>query len=599
MIEPFRARKRTHTCGDLRPENAGMKARLLGWAHRTRDHGGVLFMDLRDRYGITQVVFRPEHLGDEAMERARSIGNEYVVMVEGKVLNRPRGSENEDLPTGGVEVEAEGLAILNASKTPPFPLDETATASEDLRLRYRYLDLRREALQSSLIFRHRMTRSVREYLSDQAFLEIETPMLVRPTPEGARDYVVPSRLHPGKFYALPQSPQLYKQILMVSGFDRYFQIARCLRDEDLRADRQPEFTQIDLEMSFVTEDDVFEIVEGMLASVFKRDLKRDLRVPFPRLTYRESMERYGSDKPDLRVPFEIKDVTDAAGQSEFEKFKEAKAGAPGLMTGALAVPPLTPPASRREIELWEAAGKTQGLAGLAWARVKGGALEGGVAKQFGPEATAALLEATGAREDSLLLLASGPRATVQKGLGHVRVQVGQGRFNLDPNDFRFVWVHQFPLFEYLEDRKQWAPAHHIFTMPLDEHLAHLTTDPGKVHAQLYDLAANGQELASGSIRIHRKDIQEKVMGVIGMSLEEARTKFGFLLEAFEYGAPPHGGIALGLDRLVVLFHGGDSIRDSIAFPKTARATSLMDDAPGPIDEADLHELHLSVTRKKD
>ncbi|MGH7681422.1 MAG: aspartate--tRNA ligase, partial [Candidatus Eiseniibacteriota bacterium] len=301
MIEPLRGRKRTHRCGDLRPEHAGMKARLLGWAHRTRDHGGVLFLDLRDRYGITQVVFRPEQLDGEMMERARSIGSEFVVLVEGKVLKRPKGSENTGIPTGGIEVEGESLAILNTSRTPPFPLDETATASEDLRLRYRYLDLRREPLQKSIAFRHAMVRSVREYLSDHDFLEIETPMLVRPTPEGARDYVVPSRVHPGKFYALPQSPQLYKQILMVSGFDRYFQIARCLRDEDLRADRQPEFTQIDLEMTFVTEDDVFEVVEGVLASVFRRDLHRDLKVPFPRLTYRNSMERFGTDKPDFRI----------------------------------------------------------------------------------------------------------------------------------------------------------------------------------------------------------------------------------------------------------------------------------------------------------
>jgi aspartyl-tRNA synthetase len=598
MIEPLRGRKRTHTCGDLRPEQAGMRARLLGWAHRMRDHGGVLFLDLRDRYGLTQVVFRPEHLGDEAMERARSIGSEFVVLVEGKVLNRPRGSENKELATGGIELEAEGLAILNTSRTPPFPLDETATASEDLRLRYRYLDLRRESLQGSIIFRHRMTRSVREYLSDEGFLEIETPMLVRPTPEGARDYVVPSRLHPGKFYALPQSPQLYKQILMVSGFDRYFQIARCLRDEDLRADRQPEFTQIDLEMSFVTEDDVFEVVEGMLASVFRRDLGREIKVPFPRLTYREAMERFGSDKPDLRIPFEIRDVTEAAGAGTFEKFKEARAGSPATMTGALAVPGQAG-ASRREIEGWEAVAKAAGVAGLAWARVRGGALDGGIAKHVPGEAAGALIVAAGASEESLLLLASGPRAAVRKALGQVRLQVGQAKFALDPQDFRFVWVHQFPLFEWLEERKQWAPAHHIFTMPLDEHLAHLTSDPGRVHAQLYDLAANGQELASGSIRIHRKDIQEKVMEVIGMSAEEARSKFGFLLEAFEYGAPPHGGIALGLDRLVVLFHGGDSIREAIAFPKTARATSLMDDAPGPIDEADLRELHLNVTRKRD
>ncbi len=570
-----------------------MKARLMGWAQKTRDHGGVLFLDLRDRYGVTQVVFRPEQLDNEMMERARSIGSEYVVLVEGKVLKRPKGSENSELPTGGVELEADSLSILNASRTPPFPLDETVTASEDLRLRYRYLDLRRQPLQSAIAFRHAMTRSVREYLSDHDFLEIETPMLVRPTPEGARDYVVPARLHPGKFYALPQSPQLYKQILMVSGFDRYFQIARCLRDEDLRADRQPEFTQIDLEMTFVTEDDVFEVVEGTLASIFRRDLRRDLKIPFPRLTYRDAMERFGSDKPDLRIPFEIHDVTEAAGEGAFEKFREAKAAAPGSMTGALAPPGLAG-ASRREIDAWEAAAKQTGAAGLAWARVKGGVLDGGIAKHFAGDLAARLISAAGAEEGALLLLASGPRAVVQRALGHVRTQIGSSHMKLDPKDYRFVWVHQFPLFERIEERNAWAPAHHIFTMPLDEHLAHLTTDPGRVHAQLYDLAANGQELASGSIRIHRKDIQEKVMEVIGMTPDDAKAKFGFLLEAFEYGAPPHGGIALGLDRLVILFQGGDSIRDSIAFPKTARATSLMDDAPAPIDPADLGELHLKI-----
>ena len=593
MIEPLRGRKRTHHCGDLRPEHAGMRARLMGWAHRKRDHGGVVFLDLRDRYGMTQVVFRPEQLDAETMERARSIGSEYVVLVEGKVLNRPKGSENRELPTGAVELEAETLSILNVSRTPPFPLDETATASEDLRLRYRYLDLRREPLQRNIIFRHRMVRSVREFLSDQGFLEIETPMLVRPTPEGARDYIVPSRVHHGKFYALPQSPQLYKQILMVSGFDRYFQIARCLRDEDLRADRQPEFTQIDLEMSFVTEEDVFEVVEGMLASIFRRDLGREIKLPFPRLTYRESMERFGSDKPDLRIPFEIRDVTDVAGESAFEKFREAKTAA-GLVTGALAVPKLGG-ASRREIEAWEAAAKQMGVAGLAWARVQGAKLDGGIAKHFAGDLAQRLIAAAGASDGSLLLLASGTRAIVQRSLGSVRTRIGEERFSLDPHDFRFVWVHQFPLFEWLEERKEWAPAHHIFTMPLDEHLAHLTSDPGRVHAQLYDLAANGQELASGSIRIHRKDIQERVMQVIGMSPEDARSKFGFLLEAFEYGAPPHGGIALGLDRLVILFNGGDSIRDAIAFPKTARASSLMDDAPAPVEEADLRELHLKIT----
>ena len=592
MIEPLAGRRRTHRCGDLRPEDAGKRTRLLGWAHRVRDHGGVLFLDLRDRYGITQVVFRPQSLNEATMLRAREIGSEWVVLVEGTVLKRPKGSENPDLATGGIEVEADTLAILNTSKTPPFPIDDAATtASEDLRLKYRYLDLRRASLRDTIVFRHHLVRSVRDYLSEQGFLEIETPLLVKPTPEGARDYIVPARLHPGKFYALPQSPQLYKQILMVAGFDRYFQLARCLRDEDLRADRQPEHTQIDIEISFPTEDDVFATVEGMLESVFRRDLGRALPVPFPRLTYRESMERYGSDKPDLRIPFEIKDVTAVAGESAFEVFRATSAAAPRCMTGALAVPGQGG-ASRREIDAWEAAAKQMGLAGLAWTRVKGGALDGGVGKHFAGPLAERLIGAAGAAEGSLLLLAGGVRAVALRALGSLRTQIGNQKFPLDRNDLRFVWVRQFPLFEWDEGRQSWAPAHHIFTMPLDEHLAHLESDPGRVHGQLYDLAANGNELASGSIRIHRKDIQERVMRVIGIQPEELASKFGFLLDSFEYGAPPHGGIALGVDRLVVLLHGGDSIRDAIAFPKTASATSLMDGAPAPVDAADLRELKI-------
>ena len=593
MIEPLRGRKRTHRCGDLRPEHAGERVRLMGWAHRVRDHGGVLFLDLRDRYGITQVVFRPEKIEPPMLEKARAVGSEYVVLVEGKATPRPPGSENSELPTGAMEVEADTIGILNVSRTPPFPLDDAATASEDLRLRYRYLDLRREALKNNMVFRHRMVRSVREYLSDAGFLEIETPLLVKPTPEGARDYVVPARLHPGEFYALPQSPQLYKQILMVAGFDRYFQIARCLRDEDLRADRQPEFTQIDLEMTFVTEDDVFEVVEGALRSVFRRDLDRDLKTPFPRITYDDAMSRFGSDKPDLRIPFEIQDVTDIAGTSAFEVFRSAKAGAPETTTCVLVLPGLAT-ASRREIDSFEASAKQAGAGGLAWARVKGASLDGGVAKHFAGDLAPKLLGAVGAKDGDLLLIASGQLALVQRVLGLLRTQIGNTAFKLDEKDFRFVWVHRFPLFERLTSRSAWGPAHHIFTMPLEEDLPYIESDPGRVKAQLYDLAANGNELASGSIRIHRKDIQETVMRVIGMKAEEAHSKFGFLLEAFEYGAPPHGGIALGLDRLVVLFNGGDSIRDAIAFPKTASATSLMDGAPAPIDPADLKELKIRI-----
>jgi len=578
---------RTHEAGTLRGEHAGEQVVLAGWVARRRDHGGVIFLDLRDASGVVQVVWRSDE------EAAHDLRAEFCVRVTGEVRLRPAGNENPELPTGVVEVVAAEVEVLSEAEPLPFPVEGGTDISEDIRIKYRYLDIRREETARNLRVRSTAAYLLSDVMRDHGFVNVETPYLTRSTPEGARDFLVPVRLRPGNWYALPQSPQLFKQLLMVGGLERYYQLARCFRDEDFRKDRQPEFTQIDLEMSFVTEDDVFSVVEGTLGAIFRRDLNRELRTPFPRITYDEAMARFGSDKPDLRIPFEIKDVTEVAGQSAFEVFRAAKAGAPKTATLALAVPGLAS-ASRREIDGYEASAKQAGAPGLAWARVKGSSLDGGVAKHIAADLLPRLLTDALAKDGDLLLFASGPRPLAQRVLGLLRTQIGNAAFKLDDSDHRFVWVHRFPLFEWVEGRSCWGPAHHIFTMPLDEDLPYIESDPGRVRAQLYDLAANGNELASGSIRIHRKDIQESVMRTIGMKSEEAHTKFGFLLEAFEYGAPPHGGIALGLDRLVILFNGGDSIRDAIAFPKTASATSLMDGAPAPIDPADLRELRIRL-----
>jgi len=577
--------KRTITCGELRDSHVSRTETLMGWAKSVRDHGGVIFVDLRDRHGVTQLVFRPELLPADRMDLARKIGLEYVVAARGVVQGRPDGARNPQLPTGGVEVLVKEFKILNESAALPFlPADEPS-ASEELRLKYRYIDLRREPLQAIFALRHSVYQAVRKALSAEGFLEIETPLLVRPTPEGARDYLVPSRIYKGKFFALPQSPQLYKQLLMVSGFDRYFQLARCLRDEDPRADRQPEFAQIDLEMSFPGEDDVFAVIEKMFVAVFNETMGMKLDTPFPRLTHEEAMTRYGSDKPDLRIPLEIADVTEEAARSGFAAFVEAAAA--GGRVGCLATPVEL---SRKEISGLEAQVAGTGVKPLFWARLTTAGLEGGVTKSLSPE-LAAKAAGLAAGKTGILFLAAGKRAF--EALGVVRTAVG-ARMQIADSGFNFAWVRDFPLFSWNEQENRWEPAHHMFSMPYDECIPLLETDPGRVRAHVYDLVCNGVELGSGSIRIHVPELQLRVMKVLGLTPEEADKRFGFLLEAMRYGAPPHGGIALGLDRIIMLMSRRQTIRDTIAFPKTTSGSSLMDGSPSEVDSKDISDLGIKL-----
>jgi aspartyl-tRNA synthetase len=590
MPERYETALRTHTCGELRPEHAGKQVTLAGWVHRVRDHGGVFFVDVRDRYGLTQVVVHPDEAGPAVTDTARTLRHEFVVQVEGAVRSRPEGMVNPDMETGGIEVLAKELRVLNPAKTPPFLIEDASTAGEDLRLQYRFLDLRRPEIQTVLGLRHHATLEARRYLDSQGFWEVETPMLVRPTPEGARDYLVPSRVHPGRFYALPQSPQLYKQILMVSGVDRYFQIARCLRDEDLRADRQPEHTQIDLEMSFVAEEDVFRLVEGLVTHVFREVLGVDLSPPYLRLDYQEAMDRYGIDKPDLRIPGHIVDVTEAVRTTGFRIFREAAEG--GKAVRAYAVPGGAT-LSRREIQDLEGAAKKEGAPGLAWSRVAAEGLEGGIGKFLEPPVAAGIREATGADAGDLLLFAADQPMKASRILGALRLALGS-RLRGDEAGYRPLWVTHFPLFEKDEETGAIVPCHHMFSMPVNPDPDSIRSDPLATKAQLYDLVVNGVELASGSVRIHRREVQEAVMEVVGLDRAEAERRFGFLLNAFEYGAPPHGGIAIGMDRLVMIMAGRTSIRDTIAFPKTTSALSLMDGAPSESDPAVLKELHIKI-----
>lgn len=582
---------RSHTCGELDTGHANVAVVLMGWVHRVRDHGGVFFLDLRDRYGVTQVVVPPGEAPEATLEKARALGSEWVVAVKGRVVRRPADAVNAALSTGGIEVHADELRILNRSETPPFPIADEIDVDENLRLKYRYLDLRRPRLRETLVLRHKVALESRKFLSGGGFIEIETPLLVKATPEGARDYVVPSRVHPGKWYALPQSPQLYKQILMVSGFDKYFQLARCLRDEDLRADRQPEHTQIDLEMSFVREEDVFAVVEGLYAHLWKTCLGITIPTPFPRLTFHEAMSRFGSDKPDLRFGLELKDVSAAAAASGAAFLRETVAGGGKVIglaaTGRAAM-------SRKEIDALEDTAKRAGAKGLAWLKRTADGFEGGAAKFFSGETAGAgeeLVRALGAREGDLLLLVAGPWEAACKALGAVRLELGRATMMSAGAErmWNFLWVRDFPLLE--EDGEGgWAPRHHIFTYPREEDLEFLDSDPGRVRARLYDVVLNGNELGSGSIRIHRPDVQERVLEKIGVTRAEAQEKFGFLIDAFRFGAPPHGGIGMGLDRIVMLMADRPSLRDTIAFPKTTSATNPMDGSPSAIDERTLTEL---------
>ena len=589
--------RRSHTCGELRRAQAGQSATLMGWVHRTRDHGGVLFVDLRDRHGLTQIVFRPETGGAELLERAARVGHEWVIAARGTVQPRPAESLNPELPTGEVELEVRELKLLSAAAPLPFQVnDDSNLASEDLRLKYRYLDLRRPDLSRVLELRHRVMQSARANLSSRGFLEIETPMLMKPTPEGARDYVVPSRVHPGKFYALPQSPQLYKQTLMIAGCDRYFQLARCLRDEDLRADRQPEHTQIDLEMSFVSEDDVFDVVEGVYKALWKECLGVELETPFPRLTFREAMSRYGTDKPDLRFGLEFRDVTAILARSPRNVVANGAKAAGGVGV-ALTIPGGTA-ISGTQLRKFEDVVKEAGGGGLSFFKVQDADRE--KQQQIFPDAMLdEFLAAAGAATGDAVVFTSGPWEQTLKALGVLRSQLGaqelERRGDAAAKQWRFLWVREFPLFEWNPERKGWDARHHLFTMPNPEHLDILESDPGNVHAQLYDVVLNGNELGSGSIRIHRPDIQERVLKVVGFSLEQMHEKFGFLIEAYKYASPPHGGIGMGLDRIVMLMAGRDSIRDTIAFPKTASAVSLMDGCPSDVEPETMKELGIRPT----
>jgi len=585
---------KTHTCGELRLEHVGQRVTLAGWVHRRRDHGGLIFIDLRDRFGLTQVVINPTNVcAPEVFAQAEALRSEYVIQVEGIVAQRPAGMANPKLATGEVELIAHKLTVLNPAKTPPFAIDDDGRSiDENLRLKYRYLDLRRERMVRNLIIRHTFVKFIRDYLDARGFIEVETPILFKTTPEGARDYLVPSRVHPGCFYALPQSPQQLKQLLMVAGVERYFQIARCFRDEDQRADRQPEFTQLDLEMSFVDRDDVLNLIEGLFTEFTERYAhlhgKRLSFKPFLRLTYEDAMERFGSDKPDLRYGMELFDVTAETRGSEFLPFRAAHVK--GIRaTGCASY-------TRKQADELTEFARRQGAKGLVvlWHDPDGIRNTGAGAKLSQAEKEAIVAKAGSKPGDLILLVADDDRRVVNAVLGELRHELGKRLKLADDSVMAFAWIVDFPLFEWNAEEQRWDPSHHMFTAPKDEHLPLLETDPGSVRSKQYDLVCNGYEVGGGSIRIHRRDVQERVMRLIGLDIEEARRKFGHLLEAFEYGAPPHGGIAPGIDRLTMLYCGEPNIREVMAFPKNQQAMDVMAGAPSPVYEQQLKELHIQL-----
>lgn len=582
---------RTHTCGELREADIDKNIVLNGWVDTRRDLGGVIFIDLRDRYGITQIVFEPSY-NENSHNRGKELRTEYVVSIKGKVRKRPKGTENPNLPTGLIDVMVDELIILNEAETVPFMISDNVDVSEDLRLKYRYLDLRRPKMQRNLFLRHKMSQLVRKYFDENNFIEVETPVLMKSTPEGARDFLVPSRLHKGKFYALPQSPQTYKQLLMVSGYDRYFQIVKCFRDEDLRADRQLEFTQIDVEMSFIDQENIFELVEGLMKILFREIKNYELNTPILKLTYDEAMERFGSDKPDLRFGLELITLTDVFAESQFRVFQDA-VKSNGIISGFVAKG--CGEYTRNQLDVLTDFVKKLGAGGLIWMRVKENDLEAPIAKFLTDAEKNTLVQKMGAEPGDLLFILSGPKYKSLGYLGALRLEMAK-RLDLIKNDAEpaILWVTDFPLFEWDEETKRFYAMHHPFTSPKLEDINLMETDPGKVRAKAYDLVLNGNEIAGGSIRISNSELQSKMFKSLGISDEEAKEKFGFLMNAFRYGAPPHGGIAFGFDRLTMLFAGETSIRDVIAFPKTSSGLSLMDDSPTHVEEGQLRELHIKV-----